>query len=98
MYRNIIYNDKNWIIVTVTICCHNIFQYKNAIKILFEVCQKAKDFSMVLFHPSCNYCTSAARYSIGRSHKFIHKVAVEESIMNAPLVSLQSKNTNNAKK
>jgi hypothetical protein len=28
---------------------------------------------------------------------FILKVSVEESIVNAPLVSLQSKNTNNAK-
>jgi hypothetical protein len=31
------------------------------------------------------------------SFKFIGKVGVEESIVNAPLVSLQSKNTNNAK-
>jgi hypothetical protein len=29
--------------------------------------------------------------------KFILKVGVEESIVNAPLVSLQSKNTNNSK-
>jgi hypothetical protein len=34
---------------------------------------------------------------IGCSFKFIVKVGVEESIVNAPLVSLQSKNTNNAK-
>jgi hypothetical protein len=31
------------------------------------------------------------------SFKFILKVGVEESIVNAPLVSLPSKNTNNAK-
>jgi hypothetical protein len=29
--------------------------------------------------------------------KFIFKVGVEESIVNAPLISLQNKNTNNAK-
>jgi hypothetical protein len=34
---------------------------------------------------------------IGRSFKFILKVDVKESIVNAPLVSLYSKNTNNAK-
>jgi hypothetical protein len=34
---------------------------------------------------------------IGCSLKFILTVAVEESIVNAPLVSLQRKNTNNAK-
>jgi hypothetical protein len=34
--------------------------------------------------------------NIGCSFKFILKVGVEESIVNAPLVSLQSKNTNNA--
>jgi hypothetical protein len=31
------------------------------------------------------------------SFKFILKVGVEQSIVNAPLVSLQSKNTNNPK-
>jgi hypothetical protein len=31
------------------------------------------------------------------SFKFLLKVAVQESIVNAPLVSLQSKNTSNAK-
>jgi hypothetical protein len=36
-------------------------------------------------------------YSIGCSFKFLLKVDVEESIINAPLVSLHSKNTNNAK-
>jgi hypothetical protein len=35
--------------------------------------------------------------NIGCSLKFILKVGVEESIVNAPLVSLQSKNTNSAK-
>jgi hypothetical protein len=35
--------------------------------------------------------------SIGCSFKFLLKVGVEEAIVNAPLVSLQSKNTNNAK-
>jgi hypothetical protein len=35
--------------------------------------------------------------NIGCSIKFILKVGVEESIVNAPLVSLQSKNTNNGK-
>jgi hypothetical protein len=30
--------------------------------------------------------------------KFILKVGLEESIVNAPLVSLQSENTNNAKR
>jgi hypothetical protein len=34
---------------------------------------------------------------IGCSFKFLLKVEVEVSIVNAPLVSLQSKNTNNAK-
>jgi hypothetical protein len=34
---------------------------------------------------------------IGCSFKCILKVGVEESIMNTPLLSLQSKNTNNAK-
>jgi hypothetical protein len=34
---------------------------------------------------------------IGRSFKFILKVDTEESIVNARLVSLHSKNTNNAK-
>jgi hypothetical protein len=34
---------------------------------------------------------------IGYSFKFILKVGVEESIVNAPLVSLRGKNTNNAK-
>jgi hypothetical protein len=34
---------------------------------------------------------------IGRSFKFILKVDIEESIVNARLVSLHSKNTNNAK-
>jgi hypothetical protein len=35
--------------------------------------------------------------NIGSSFKFLLKVGVEESIVNAPLVSLQGKNTNNAK-
>jgi hypothetical protein len=35
--------------------------------------------------------------SIGCSFKFPVKVGVEESIVNAPLISLQSKSTNNAK-
>jgi hypothetical protein len=34
---------------------------------------------------------------IGCSFNFILKVGVEESIVNAPLVSLQSENTKNAK-
>jgi hypothetical protein len=34
---------------------------------------------------------------MGCSFKFILIVGVEESIVNAPLVSLQNKNTNNAK-
>jgi hypothetical protein len=34
--------------------------------------------------------------NISRSFKFLVKAGVEESIVNAPLVSLQSKNTNNA--
>jgi hypothetical protein len=34
---------------------------------------------------------------MGRSFKFILKVSVEEWIVNAPFVTLQSKNTNNAK-
>jgi hypothetical protein len=34
---------------------------------------------------------------IGCSFKFILKVGVEESIVNAPFVSLQNKNTNNTK-
>jgi hypothetical protein len=35
--------------------------------------------------------------NIGCSLKYILKVDVEESIVNAPIVTLQSKNTNNAK-
>jgi hypothetical protein len=35
--------------------------------------------------------------NIGCSFKFLLKVGVEESIVNAPLVGLQDKNTNNAK-
>jgi hypothetical protein len=34
---------------------------------------------------------------MGCSFKFILKVGVEESIVNAPYVSVQSKNTNNTK-
>jgi hypothetical protein len=34
---------------------------------------------------------------IGCSLKFLHRVGLKESIVNAPLVSLQSKDTNNAK-
>jgi hypothetical protein len=37
------------------------------------------------------------KYYIGCSFKCILKVGVEESIVNAPLVSLQCKNTKNAK-
>jgi hypothetical protein len=37
------------------------------------------------------------RENIGCSFKCILKVGVEESIVNTPLVSLQNKNTNNAK-
>jgi hypothetical protein len=36
-------------------------------------------------------------FYIGCSFKFILKIGVEESIVNAPLVILQNKNTNNAK-
>jgi hypothetical protein len=43
------------------------------------------------------YKSAIFRDSIGCSFKFILKVGVEESIVNAPLVSLQSKNINNAK-
>jgi hypothetical protein len=35
--------------------------------------------------------------NIGCSFKFLLKAGLEESIVNAPVVSLQSKNTNNAK-
>jgi hypothetical protein len=34
---------------------------------------------------------------MGCSFKFLVKIGIEESIVNAPLVSLQSKNTINAK-
>jgi hypothetical protein len=37
------------------------------------------------------------RVCIGCSFKFVLKVGVEEFIVNVPLVSLQSKNTKNAK-
>jgi hypothetical protein len=40
------------------------------------------------------YCQD---YYIGCSLKFLLKFGVEESIVNTPLISLQSKNTNNAK-
>jgi hypothetical protein len=36
-------------------------------------------------------------FYIGSSFKFLLKVGLEESIVNAPLVSLQSKNTNKAR-
>jgi hypothetical protein len=42
-------------------------------------------------------CSTIVRLGIGCSFKFILKVGVEESIVNAPLVSLQNKNKNNAK-
>jgi hypothetical protein len=44
-------------------------------------------------------CIIANKYTtnIGCSFKFILKVGVEESIVNAPLVSLHMKNTNNTK-
>jgi hypothetical protein len=41
--------------------------------------------------------TNVMIMNIGYSFKFLLKVGVEESIVNAPLVSLQSKNTNNTK-
>jgi hypothetical protein len=34
---------------------------------------------------------------MGGSFKFLLRVGVEESVVNAPLLNLQSKNTNNAK-
>jgi hypothetical protein len=40
---------------------------------------------------------TAISSSIGCSFKFFLKVGVEESIVNAPFVSLRSKNTNNGK-
>jgi hypothetical protein len=43
----------------------------------------------ILYYSLLNY--------IGCSFKFVLKVGVEESIVNAPLVSLHPKNTNNAK-
>jgi hypothetical protein len=43
------------------------------------------------------HCKKISFHYIGCSFKFILKVGVEESIMNAPLVSLQNKNTNNSK-
>jgi hypothetical protein len=53
------------------------------------------------FRISC-YLKNLKKYFIGfyieGSFKFIlNRVGVEESIVNAPLISLQSKNTNNAK-
>jgi hypothetical protein len=36
-------------------------------------------------------------YCVGCSFKFLLKVGLEESVVNAPLVNLHSKNTNNAK-
>jgi hypothetical protein len=41
--------------------------------------------------------TPTISYCIGYLFKFLLKFDVEESIVNAPLVSLQIKNTNNAK-
>jgi hypothetical protein len=49
-------------------------------------------------HPRRKILQLETLRSIGCSFKFILKVGVEESIVNAPLVSLQSKNTNNAKR
>jgi hypothetical protein len=43
-----------------------------------------------------NLCRTEV-YNTGCSFKFILKVGAEESIVKAPLVSLQSKNTDNAK-
>jgi hypothetical protein len=43
------------------------------------------------------YSLHSTGKSIGCSFKFILKVGVEESTVNAPLVCLQSKKTNNAK-
>jgi hypothetical protein len=53
----------------------------------------------VLILSFCQVCTYlfSQIINIGCSFKFILKVDVEESIVNAPLVGLQSKNTNNPK-
>jgi hypothetical protein len=42
-------------------------------------------------------CLQLLCYNIGCSFKFLLKVGVEVSIVNAPLVSLQIKSTNNEK-
>jgi hypothetical protein len=48
---------------------------------------------MVLWYLQVNVCP----YNIGCSFKFLFKVGAEEPIVNRPLVSLEIKNTNNAK-
>jgi hypothetical protein len=55
----------------------NIFRICSR-SVVLRYAKRLKISLLVLFHPSCNYCTSPARYSIGRSFKFILKVAVEE--------------------
>jgi hypothetical protein len=59
-----------------------------------------------LFNTSTNFPTNFTAFAylvfilfdyIGCSFKFLLKVGVEESIVNAPLVSLQGKNANNVK-
>jgi hypothetical protein len=46
---------------------------------------------------SANSSSESLPHCIGCSLKFLLKVGLKESIVNAPLVSLQSKNANNAK-
>jgi hypothetical protein len=52
--------------------------------------------SLLLLNLILFIATSLYEY-IGCSFKFLLKVGAEEWIVNAPLVGLQSKNTNNAK-
>jgi hypothetical protein len=69
---------------------------------IFEILYFRELFTSV-FHifiyeyPYLLLCSSSASESVGCLFKFLFKIGVEESIMNAPLVSLQGKNTNNAK-
>jgi hypothetical protein len=61
----------------------------------FDQIQGKRSFLSLITLRRIRFCTLL--YSSGCSFKFLLKVGVEESIANAPHVSLQNKNTNNAK-
>jgi hypothetical protein len=83
-----IYNERNVFKVSLTFRFDKLLHLSKSVhtgensQILTVSNKKIK-----IFHLSC----------IGCSFKFILKVGLEELIVNAPLFSVQSKNTNNAK-